>query len=68
MKYNGHKVMMGSLLCVATDIEIINSETGIKCMAKYHYILERKNKGNNDGHHQAVKNGYGGKRGNVHKV
>ena len=39
---------MGSLLYVATDVDIriINSETGIRCMAKYHYIFKRKKKGN----------------------
>ena len=34
-KYKGHKVA---------------TETGIKCMAKYDYILKRKKKGNNNGH------------------
>ena len=52
--------MMGSLLCVATDVDIriINSDTGIRCMAKQYYILKRKKKGNNNGHHQALRNGY----------
>ena len=51
---------MGSLSNVATDedIRMINSETVIRCMAKYHYIFKRKKKGNNNGHHRAVRNGY----------
>ena len=38
-KYNRHKVLMGSFLCVATDLDnrIINSETSIRYMVKYHY-------------------------------
>ena len=34
---------MGSLFRVATyeDIRILNSETGINCLAKYDYILKR---------------------------
>ena len=38
------------------DIRIINSETDIKCMAKYHYTLKRKKTGNNI--YQAVRNLY----------
>ena len=50
---------MGSLLRVASDVYIrISSETGIKIRAKYHYILKRKEKGNNNGHLQAVRNGF----------
>ena len=36
----------------------LDSETGIRCMAKYHNILDRKKKGNNNGCHQPVRNGY----------
>ena len=43
-KKYGHNILMGSLLCVATNLEIriINSETGTKCMAKYDNIFKRK--------------------------
>ena len=43
------------------DYRIINSETGIKYMAEYDYILKREKKGNYNGHvelHQAGRNGY----------
>ena len=52
---------MCALLRVATDIDIriMNSETDTRCMAKYYYILKRKKKGNDNGHHQAFrKNGH----------
>ena len=44
------------------DIRIINSEMGIKCMAKYDYILKRikreTNKYNGHKEHQAFRNSY----------
>ena len=43
------------------DYRIINSETSIKYMAEYDYILKREKKGNYNGHvelHQAGRNGY----------
>ena len=43
------------------DYRIINSETGIKYIAEYDYILKREKKGNYNGHvelHQAGRNGY----------
>ena len=51
---------MGSLLRVATDVDvrIMNSETGIRCMAKYYYILKKKKHGDNNGHRQAFRNRY----------
>ena len=35
---------MGSLLCVARDVDIriMNLERGITCMVEYHYVLKRK--------------------------
>ena len=57
------KYLMGSLLRVATDVDIIiiNSEMGIRCMKK----------GNSNGLHQAFRNGYDiskGSRKKGHKV
>ena len=49
---------MGSVLCVAADVDIriMIYEMGKRC--KYYYILKRKKKGNNNGHHQAFIGGY----------